>query len=31
MTLIADSMPVRVMASGAQDINHLDEIYDGEV
>ncbi|MEQ8841801.1 MAG: Gfo/Idh/MocA family oxidoreductase [Acidimicrobiales bacterium] len=23
--------PVRVMASGAQDVNHLDEIYDGEV
>ncbi|CAK9276465.1 unnamed protein product [Sphagnum jensenii] len=31
MTLIADSRPARVMASGAQDINHLDEIYDGEV
>ncbi|KAH9557744.1 hypothetical protein CY35_07G100500 [Sphagnum magellanicum] len=31
MTLIVDSRPVRVMASGAQDINHLDEIYDGEV
>jgi predicted dehydrogenase len=31
MTLIADSRPVRAMASGAQDINHLDEIYDGEV
>jgi predicted dehydrogenase len=31
MTLIANSRPVRVMASGAQDINHLDEIYDGEV
>ncbi|KAH9557745.1 hypothetical protein CY35_07G100500 [Sphagnum magellanicum] len=30
MTLIVDSRPVRVMASGAQDINHLDEIYDGE-
>jgi hypothetical protein len=29
--LIADSRPVRAMASGAQDINHLDEIYDGEV
>ncbi|WP_436793446.1 Gfo/Idh/MocA family protein [Actinospongicola halichondriae] len=23
--------PVRVMASGAQDVNHLDERYDGEV
>lgn len=22
--------PVRVMASGAQDVNHLDEVYDGE-
>ncbi len=31
MTLIADSMPVRVMASGGQDINHLDESYHGEV
>jgi predicted dehydrogenase len=24
------SRPVRVMASGAQDVNHLDEVYDGE-
>jgi predicted dehydrogenase len=31
MTLIADSMPVRVMASGGQDINHLNESYNGEV
>jgi predicted dehydrogenase len=31
MTLIADSMPVRVMASGGQDVNHLDESYHGEV
>ena len=31
MNLIADSRPVRVMASGAQDVNHLDESYDGEV
>ena len=23
--------PVRVFASGAQDVNHLDELYDGEV
>jgi predicted dehydrogenase len=30
MNLIAQSRPVRVMASGAQDVNHLDEIYDGE-
>jgi myo-inositol 2-dehydrogenase / D-chiro-inositol 1-dehydrogenase len=28
-TLCAD--PVRVMASGGQDVNHLDEVYDGEV
>ena len=31
MTLIADDEPVRVFASGAQDVNHLDESYDGEV
>ena len=24
------SRPVRVMASGGQDVNHLDEVYDGE-
>jgi predicted dehydrogenase len=30
MNLITDSQPVRVFASGAQDVNHLDEIYDGE-
>ncbi|MGB9357539.1 MAG: Gfo/Idh/MocA family oxidoreductase [Acidimicrobiia bacterium] len=30
MTLIADSQPVRVYASGAQDVNHLDERYVGE-
>ena len=30
MNLIAQSPPVRVMASGAQDVNHLDEFYDGE-
>lgn len=29
MTLLADAMPVSVYASGAQDVNHLDEIYDG--
>jgi len=31
MTHIAGARPVRVMASGAQDVNHLDEVYDGEV
>ncbi len=31
MNLFAGSQPVRVMASGAQDVNHLDELYDGEV
>ena len=31
MRLAADSNPVRVMASGGQDVNHLDEVYDGEV
>ena len=31
MTLIANSNPVRVMASGAQNVNHLDERYDGKV
>lgn len=31
MRLVADADPVRVMASGAQDVNHLDEVYDGEV
>jgi predicted dehydrogenase len=30
MNLIATSSPVRVYASGAQDVNHLDEEYDGE-
>lgn len=29
MTLLARSKPVTVFASGAQDVNHLDEIYDG--
>lgn len=31
MNLIVATPPVRVMASGAQDVNHLDEVYDGEV
>jgi len=30
MRLAADAEPVRVMASGGQDVNHLDERYDGE-
>lgn len=30
MTHIVKSEPVRVMASGGQDVNHLDERYDGE-
>jgi myo-inositol 2-dehydrogenase/D-chiro-inositol 1-dehydrogenase len=29
MNLILDERPTRVMASGAQDVNHLDETYDG--
>jgi predicted dehydrogenase len=31
MMLIGESRPVRVYASGAQDVNHLDESYDGRV
>ena len=31
MNLIIDDRPVRVIASGAQDVNHLDESYEGEV
>ena len=31
MTLLVGARPVRVLASGAQDVNHLDERYDGEV
>jgi predicted dehydrogenase len=31
MNLIAAARPLRVYASGAQDVNHLDESYDGEV
>ncbi len=29
MRLLAGANPVRVMASGGQDVNHLDEFYDG--
>ncbi len=31
MRLIVGAEPVRLYASGAQDVNHLDERYDGEV
>ena len=31
MNLVIGRPPLRVMASGAQDVNHLDEVYDGEV
>ena len=31
MNAVLDEHPVRVMASGAQDVNHLDEVYDGAV
>ena len=31
MNLIIGEVPVAVLASGGQDLNHLDEIYDGEV
>jgi predicted dehydrogenase len=30
MRFILKSNPVRVMASGGQSVNHLDEVYDGE-
>lgn len=30
MNVVLDARPVRVMASGGQDVNHLDEFYDGE-
>lgn len=30
MTLLAGAHPTRVLASGAQDVNHLDESYGGE-
>ncbi len=29
MNLIVGERPTRVLASGAQDVNHLDEVYDG--
>ena len=31
MDLVVPGKPSRVLASGAQSVNHLDEIYDGEV
>jgi len=31
MDLLVGERPLRVIASGAQDVNHLDERYDGEV
>lgn len=31
MNLITGARPIRVMASGAQDVNHLDENYNGKV
>ena len=31
MNLIVGSHPVQVFASGSQDVNHLDEKYDGEI
>jgi predicted dehydrogenase len=30
MRLIAGCNPVRIMASGGQSVNHLDEVYDGQ-
>ncbi len=30
MRLIAGTNPVRVMASGGQEVNHLNEVYDGQ-
>ncbi|MFZ6003252.1 MAG: Gfo/Idh/MocA family protein [Actinomycetota bacterium] len=30
MNLVAGARPSRVLASGGQDVNHLDEVYDGE-
>ncbi len=30
MNLVVDAPPRRVYASGGQDVNHLDEVYDGE-
>ncbi|HKI73845.1 MAG TPA: Gfo/Idh/MocA family oxidoreductase [Pseudomonadales bacterium] len=31
MNLVVGDEPIRAFASGAQDVNHLDEIYNGEV
>jgi len=31
MNLVMGTRPLRVFASGAQDVNHLDEVYGGEV
>ena len=31
MNLVVEGEPSRVLASGAQSVNHLDEVYDGEV
>ncbi len=31
MNLISRRKPLRVFATGGQDVNHLDEVYDGEV
>ena len=31
MNLVIGERPLRVMASGAQDVNHLDEVYEGRV
>ena len=31
MNLVVGTRPQRVIASGGQDVNHLDECYDGEV
>ncbi|CAB4645216.1 unannotated protein [freshwater metagenome] len=30
MNVVIDARPIRVMASGGQDVNHLEEFYDGE-
>jgi predicted dehydrogenase len=30
MNVVVGARPVRVMASGGQDVNHLDEVYNGE-
>ena len=30
MHLLVDEKPLRVFASGGQDVNHLDEVYDGQ-